>query len=81
MFNQLDSGIKNDGEKITNEPFTNFTLVNGRWKHYSTTFVATGIEYETFVLDGLKSDSADDMYIANNGIQVFVIPNGVNSSS
>ena len=55
--------------------------MNGRWKHYSTVFVASGTDYETFVLDGLKSDSEDDMYIANNGIQVFVIPNGVNTYS
>ena len=67
------------GTNITDENYTNFTLVNGRWKHYSTVFEASGIDYETFVLDGLKSDSKTGQYIANNGIQVFVIPNGINT--
>lgn len=62
------------GYGITDEKYTNFSIVNGRWKHYSTAFEASGIDYETFVLDGLKADSADSKYIANNGIQVFVIP-------
>lgn len=50
------SGI---GYDITDELSTSFTLVNGRWKHYSTVFTAAGVDYETFVLDGLKSDSVD----------------------
>ena len=67
------------GYDITDELSTSFTLVNGRWKHYQTVFTAAGIDYETFVLDGLKSDSAEQKYVANGGIQVFVIPNGVTS--
>ena len=56
------------------------TLVNGKWKHYATVFTAAGLDYETFVLDGLKSSSSDEKYVANNGIQVFVIPNGIDIS-
>lgn len=69
-----NNSLEGRGFPITDEQYTNFALVNGRWKHYSTVFTASGIDYETFVLDGLKSDSASAKYVANNGIQVFVIP-------
>lgn len=77
-FDRTNTG-ENKGFGITNETYTNFSIVNGRWKHYSTVFTAAGLDYETFVLDGLKSDSAESKYVANNGIQVFVIPNGITS--
>ena len=52
-------------------------LVNGRWKHYGTVFTASGSEFETFVLDGLKSDSDDKKYVSGENIMVFVVPNGM----
>lgn len=76
-FQNFTPAFERSNISINNEKTTNVTLVNGRWKHYATVFEAAGLDYETFVLDGLKSDSADEKYVANNGIQVFVIPNGV----
>lgn len=40
------------------DTYTNLMLTNGRWRKYSTIFVANGTDFETFVLDGLKSDSS-----------------------
>ena len=56
----------------SSDVYTNLTLVNGKWKHYATVFKAAGSDYETFVLDGLQSDSSKDVFVANNMIQVFV---------
>ena len=56
--------------------YTNVMLVNGRWKHYGTVFTASGVDYETFVLEGLQSDTKQEKYVANNSIRVFVVPNG-----
>ena len=55
----FDKNSPRTAKGITDENYTNISLVNGRWKHYQTVFTASGIDYETFVLDGLKSDSAD----------------------
>ena len=78
FFSTTFGQMSNVGSPITvNERGqTLVTLVNGRWKHYATVFTAAGIDYETFVLDGLKSNSIDKKYVANDGIQVIVIPNG-----
>ena len=58
------------------EPQTNLMLTNGVWKYYANVLVASGIDYETFILDGLMSDSSKKKYVANNKIQVFVESNG-----
>ena len=55
---------------------TSIRLVNGRWKHYGTVFTASGADFETFLLDGLKSDTDDKKYVSGQHIQVFVVPNG-----
>lgn len=47
-------------------------LTNGVWKKYANVLEASGVDYETFILTGLKSDSSTDDYIANGKIQVFV---------
>lgn len=47
------------------------TLYNGRWRLYNTVFVASGTEYETFVLD-LHSDSDHGQYVAWPYIHVYV---------
>ena len=54
------------------DAITHVSLTNGKWSHYATVFTATGSDYETFVLDGLKSDSNEQCFIADNKIQVFV---------
>ncbi len=56
----------------SSDTYTPITMMNGKWKHYSTVFTASGSDYETFVLDGLYSDSDREMYVAHNKIQVFV---------
>lgn len=48
------------------------TLYNGRWRLYSTIFTAEGTDWETFTLNGLRSDSATNQYVANNYIHVYV---------
>lgn len=60
------------GTFTTKDQYTQVTLTNGLWKKYATVFVANGDDYETFVLDGLKSDSDAQTYIADNKIQVYV---------
>ena len=47
---------------------------NGRWKLYSTVFTSNGESYQTFTLDGLKSDSSDTvpMYVPSDMIDVYV---------
>ena len=47
-------------------------LYNGRWKLYNTIFTAEGTDWETFVLNGLRSDSTTLQFVANNYIHVYV---------
>jgi hypothetical protein len=54
-----------------------FTMYNGRWQLYDTIFVASGSEYESFVLQNIRSDIKNangdlNQLIANNGIHVYV---------
>lgn len=58
--------------ETTRDQYTYVMLTNGLWKKYSTTFIANGNDYETFVLDGLQSDSNAQKYVADNKIQVFI---------
>ena len=39
-------------------------LLNGRWKMYSHIFTASGVDNETFILDGLYSDSDASKFVA-----------------
>lgn len=47
--------------------------MNGRWKLYPTVFTASGVEYEQFELTGLKSDSNNEKFVANDYFKVFVM--------
>lgn len=60
-----------NGYNIATNGSTTLNLVNGKWKLYGTVFTANGTDYETFLLDGLKSDSENKQYIANN-IEIYV---------
>jgi len=51
-------------------------LYNGKWKLYNTVFTTEGTDWETFVLNGLRSDSATGNYIGNNFIHVYVVNPG-----
>ena len=39
---------------------------------YGTVFAAAGVDNETFVLDGLKSDSNDRKFVAHNFVDIYV---------
>lgn len=57
----------------TNRTVQNITLYNGRWKLYNTVFTAQGTDWETFTLNGLRSDMFSNEYVANNYIHVYVV--------
>ncbi len=61
-----------DKLQVTEGQYTNIPLINGLWKVYGTTFTATGEDYETFVLDGLASDSDAGSYVSNNRVRIVV---------
>lgn len=65
---------KNDFQPvaINDDAYTNVMLMNGKWKKYATIFTASGVDYETFILDGIRSDSSTNEYVANAKIQVFI---------
>ena len=48
------------------------TLQNGRWVLYPTIFTANGSNYETFVLDGVCSDTDNKKYAAHGYIDVYI---------
>ena len=47
-------------------------LYNGIWKLYDTIFTSSGIKYETFVLENVRSDSAAGKFAAHGFIDVYV---------
>lgn len=54
------------------------TLYNGQWKLYDTVLVSNGTDWETFVLNGIRSDYSTNTFVANNFIHVYVQdPRGV----
>lgn len=75
-YSITDINLKTDGSIM--QPVT---LYNGEWKLYQTVFTASGIDFETFVLDGLKSSTEDDAYIANDYIHVWVDENTMHDNS
>lgn len=48
------------------------TFYNGKWHVYSVVFTASGLENETFVLDGLQSDSSEGKYVSGDFIRVAI---------
>lgn len=58
----------------TNKTAQSITLYNGRWRLYNTIFTAQGTDWETFTLNGLRSDIFTNEYVANNYIHVYVVP-------
>lgn len=69
------------GQAFESDPVINVNFYNGQWKMYSKVFTASGIGNETFVLTGLKSDSAAGKYVAAGELfDVFVQPAGVDLS-
>ena len=71
--NQLDQGqTTGDSTRLVENSYQPVIMYNGRWKLYNTIFTASGVENETFVLDGLASDATRDNYVAHNFIDIFV---------
>lgn len=62
----------NDSQNNQNGNSYTVTLYNGIWHLYPTVFTASGSEYETFVLTGVKSDSSAGMYAAHGFIDVYI---------
>lgn len=50
----------------------NIKLYNGKWKLYDTIFTSSGTKYETFVLNGVKSNSEAGQFAAHGFIDVYV---------
>lgn len=61
---------RNDG--INDEVYHKVTLYNGKWRLYGTVFTASGVDYETFLLEDMKSDSDENQFVATNFINVYV---------
>ena len=56
-----------------NSTAQNITLYNGRWHLYNTIFTAQGNDWETFTLNGIRSDMFTNEFVANNYIHVYVV--------
>lgn len=56
-----------------NSTAQNITLYNGRWRLYNTIFTAQGNDWETFTLNGIRSDMFTNEFVANNYIHVYVV--------
>ena len=70
---QVDrDALNGDSQRAVDSAMQPITLYNGQWKLYNTIFTASGIENETFILDGLMSDASQNMYVAHNYIDIFV---------
>lgn len=65
-------------DRADDDPTKVLALYNGVWNMYSKTLVASGEENETFVLEGIMSNSsaAKPSYVATNFIDVYVKPAG-----
>lgn len=88
-YSYIDTGVMDeDGNQICystirdihidstgNNAFYRFQMYNGRWVLHHEVFVATGDDYESFVLDGVGSNLESDqltMHVANGCIDVYV---------
>lgn len=67
-FSQAGDG----NQSLTENTKQSVLLYNGQWKLYPTVFTASGVENETFVLDGLMSDSDKGKYVSHEFIDIFI---------
>lgn len=51
---------------------TTVLAYNGRWRLHDQIFTASGIKYETFTLQNVRSDSANSHFVAHGFIDVYV---------
>lgn len=82
-YSAIDTGIvDSNGKKVyysTVEPYyvnndSQFSvqMVNGQWKMYNQVLVASGTAYDTFILDGLRSDAENNKYVVWPYIDVYI---------
>ena len=64
--------MNGDSQRTVDSTSQPITLYNGQWKLYNTIFTASGVENETFVLDGLQSDASKGKFVAHNFIDIFI---------
>lgn len=69
--NKIYYSVGKDSHTIVNGTNT-LKLYNGRWYLYDTIFVATGEQYEIFVLNNVVSNSVLNQYAAHGFIDVYV---------
>jgi len=62
--------------EIESDDYHVVKLVNGKWKLYPTIFVASGTEYETFILSQIASNADDGKYVANDYLDIYIKRNG-----
>jgi len=48
------------------------SFYNGQWKPYSIVYTASGIENETFTLNGIRSDSDSGQYASGDHIKIII---------
>ncbi len=61
-----------DAYTTTHDSLQTVMMYNGIWKLYSTVFSGNDQEYQTLLLDGLKSDSLNQNFVASEFIHVYV---------
>ena len=86
FYSKIDTGLTDsNGKKICfstvngqseiyleDETYHLITLVNGEWKLYPTIFTASGVDFETFVLEDANSDNSKGKFVSNDHIDVYV---------
>ena len=83
QYAAIDTGKTDDnGRKVyystvdkyttTHDSQQTIVMYNGIWKLYSTVFSGNGQEYQTLHLDGLKSDSDAQKFVASEFIHVYI---------
>ena len=59
-------------EQVNSEQNYSFQMVNGKWARYPRTFTASGSDFETFILEDIKSSIDDEEFAANGMVHVYV---------
>lgn len=65
----------NDENSATYTLTKNITMYNGKWKLYNKIFVSDGNSWQTFELTNVKSDTANNNYVAHDFFDVYVVDN------
>lgn len=74
-YSTISDYDNNSLSRIDNE--RTILCYNGLWKLYSTIFSSSGDEYQTFILTGIKSNAAEQKYVSEQMIHVYIQYNGI----